>query len=189
MGKNIILMIQLAYSITTAGKRSFSLQERVNLLGIFPSDSTLQENMKNINDYYLNQEWNNPNKISMLFILGFYLGDGNMFIRIRKTITGIQLIPVFRITQKNNDVNYKFYQDIVIYLNEININSYISKGKSNIEIKIEGKNSISNLINIFIKYNNLYFWKQPQFTLVINILEMININIRLTFLTEKLEKN
>jgi len=62
----------------------------------------------------------NTINLNIVFILGFFLGDGSAYIRIRDNVTGLLFIPKFEIKQKNTSSNF--------YLMELITNFLISKG-------------------------------------------------------------
>ena len=91
--------IQIVYSLAVNGNnRKLSLSEQLALFGISQS--------KTDTPIYTD----NFNKITILFIIGFILGDGTLFLRIRNSSAGsIWLIPTLLLPQLKNKYNDHFF--------------------------------------------------------------------------------
>jgi hypothetical protein len=122
----------------------------------------------------------NNRSLSMLFILGFFLGDGNFTIRIRDTGKGLWFIPIFRIFQKNVLLNKKLLENIVNFLQELGINSRISAGKENgrlLCLTIEGK-EVKAFYALLSEYSKWFFWKKIQFSPLVKYLLLSDVAAR-----------
>jgi hypothetical protein len=82
---------------------------------------------------------------SLAFLWGFFLGDGNFYIRVRLD-PGFYFVPVFRISQIENSLNYQFLQDLKIYLNKVNISVSIKTNHKRVILQIEGEKNIRLLL-------------------------------------------
>ena len=93
--------IQIVYSLSENGNnRKLSLSEQLALFGISQS--------KTDTPIYTD----NFNKITILFIIGFILGDGTLFLRLRNSDTGsIWLIPTLVLPQLKNKYKYTATRD------------------------------------------------------------------------------
>ena len=93
--------IQIVYSLSENGNnRKLSLSEQLALFGISQS--------KTDTPIYTD----NFNKITILFIIGFILGDGTLFLRLRNSETGsIWLIPTLVLPQLKNKYKYTATRD------------------------------------------------------------------------------
>jgi hypothetical protein len=99
---SLTLATHIVYNISLDGRdRKLSLSEQLNLLGI--SDQI--KDPVNIPNYI-----DNFNKISIFFIIGFILGDGTFFLRLRKSDkNSIWLIPALYLPQLKNKYNVHFF--------------------------------------------------------------------------------
>lgn len=88
---NKILLVKLVYSLTSAGKaRKLSMEEKLNSL-----------NLVDLKPKLVISYPDNPEAPSFLFLLGFLLGDGSIYIRIRMGKSGSpSFIPNIIIYQK-----------------------------------------------------------------------------------------
>jgi hypothetical protein len=67
----------------------------------------------------------NTNKLSILFLIGFILGDGTLFLRLRNTDKGsIWLIPTLFLPQLKNKYNTHFFYILEDFFKSNNINTY-----------------------------------------------------------------
>ena len=96
-----IEMICLVYSLTSGGQnRVITLKDKlVSCIdeGILTQLSSKVESIKReINNNFAE----NTVPFNICFILGFFLGDGSLYIRIRDKVSGLVFIPKFEIKQK-----------------------------------------------------------------------------------------
>ena len=122
---------------------------------------------------------NNNKPLTILFILGFLLVDGNFTIRIRDTNKGIWFIPIIRLEQKYTLDNIKLFKDIIGYLNKLEIKAriteYVKSYDSNhIVLTIEDKVNVRNFINNIKQYRDFFFWKKENINFIINSLVIIS---------------
>lgn len=123
----------------------------------------------------------NKRSLSMLFILGFILGDGNFLIRIRDTGKRLWFIPIFRILKKNVLLNRKLLENISNFLQGLGINSRTTaaagKEKGRLRpsglckppcgrllcLSIEGK-GVKAFYSLLSEHKKWFFWKKIQFS-------------------------
>jgi hypothetical protein len=86
---------------------------------------------------------------SVAFLWGFFLGVGNFYIRVRLD-QGFYFVPIFRISQIENSLNYQFLQDLKKYLNKVNISVSIKTNNKRVILQIEGEKNI----RLLLKYIN-----------------------------------
>lgn len=126
----------------------------------------------------------NDKPLSILFVLGFLLGDGNFGIRIRDTKKGLWFIPLIRLEQKCTLNNSNLFNNIVKYLNKLEIDGRIysaqekSHNSSHVVLTIDNKTSLSNFIKSIKKHRELFFWKQEQIDIVMKSLIIISVAAR-----------
>ncbi len=175
---NIIKRAYLVYALIDNNKRRILLSEKINL---WLKDKHILENIINKIDYnyydsYLTKlksnlfsQCNRDYKLHILFLHGFYLGDGNFHIRIRSSDNLPWYIPIFRISQKTTIYNQELFNIIKKFLEEnYGIKSIIrllGTGEK-IEILIENQASIKALSRLLSKYPNYYFNKTDQIYLM-----------------------
>lgn len=115
--------------------------------------------------YILNsysQGTENNKRLSVLFILGFLLGDGNFGIRIRGSQKGVWFIPVIRLEQKYTLDNWNLLNNILQYLNTQSVKGRISEyektpNSNHIVLTIENKTSVHNFVKIIKEYGEFFF--------------------------------
>lgn len=108
--------ICLVYSLTPGGRnRISSLRDKLNSC-IGEANLSLTQNAV-LN--YTAEEKNYPENtapMNMCFILGFFLGDGSLYIRIRDNKSGLLFIPKFEIKQKKYTEFFTYYElDLCIF--------------------------------------------------------------------------
>lgn len=106
------------------------------------------------------------------------IGDGNISTRIRDSKTYLSFIPLLRLTQKNTKLNFDLFNTIILFLDSLKIKSLISDEGRNIVLRIEGKVSIDAFLQLLTQYNDLFFWKANQFSMVSCIIHYLSINSR-----------
>jgi hypothetical protein len=112
--------------------------------------------------YIFNSYPENNKPLSVLFILGFLLGDGNFVIRIRRNQKGVWFIPVIRLEQKYTLDNRNLLNNILQYLNTQSVNGRISEyektlNSNHIVLTIENKTNVHNFVKIIKEYRELFF--------------------------------
>ena len=114
-------MVKLVYSLAISGKsRKISLNEKLNALSIKDDDSLEVETLC----------LDNPKIPSFLYLLGFLLGDGSVFIRIRLTSYGsFTFIPLLIFPQKSSENNTHLYTMISKFCQNLGIKSYVTYKK------------------------------------------------------------
>lgn len=153
-----IRVIDLAYSLVYSPKKKLDKSEKI--FAVLGRDLKVQSANSSL---YID----NRKPLTIPFILGLLLGDGNFDITIRNAKKGILFIPRIRLEQKYTVDNSNLLNNIVEFLNKLNIHSNIttyakSPSYNHIVLTAEGNLSISNFIKSIEIYTDLYFWKQPQ---------------------------
>lgn len=176
---NKIRIILLVYSITQAGTRKYSAYEKIRAMvpnvNLSPIDVT-KIMQSCINDF---AHMVNPVKITLLFVVGLFIGDGNIYVRIRTT-TGIYYVPYLRIIQVKNAINYSILQEVKAHLAMYGIKSYIRVGKANFELTIEDKINIKTTLNVFanVVTDLNYYWKYAQVKIAYAVILINDLNMR-----------
>lgn len=91
-------IVDLVYSLSPDGRsRAITLDEKLSLVTNKASKgfSELQPDAPLSSEAKPLEVKENTATMGILFILGFFLGDGSLYIRIRDNITGLLFIPKF----------------------------------------------------------------------------------------------
>ena len=134
-------------------QRKISLKDKVHLV-IGESDLDLDTR----------KEYSNNNEpLSVLFILGFQLGDGNFNMRIRDVGTALQYIPRIRMEQKYTPDNRQMLEAMTKFLKGYKINARVDQRRRNddgrliIQLILEGKVSIGKYLNLIKDHRELMY--------------------------------
>ena len=175
LDKNLLKeLLILAYNIVNLSRAKLSLEEK--MITVVNEPLCLEKLPEIVNKYT-----DNNVQLDILFILGFFLGDGNFSFRIRDGGNGLWFIPRFRFFQKNTSENKLFYQNISKFLETIEINSVVTETKQEKRLKVltvEGVRNSNLLYNHFLKYSNFFFWKQYQLKPLENYFILANVAAR-----------
>lgn len=157
--ETIANIIILGYNLVELSKSRISLNEK--LLAVLNDKLYSKKLSAILNNYTFNNR-----SLSMLFILGFILGDGNFSIRIRDTGKGLWFIPMLRIYQKNVLLNRKLLHNIAKFLKGLGVNSHTAAEKENgrlLCLRIEGK-GVKAFYSLLSEHSKWFFWKKIQFS-------------------------
>jgi len=158
-------IVLLAYAISP--NMNIPISEKLKILKLDTNSSILDDSLLKMK---ISREY------SLAFLWGFFLGDGNFYIRVRLD-QGFYFVPVFRISQIENSWNYQFLQDLKIYLNKVNISVSIKTNQKRVILQIEGEKNIRLLLK-YINSNlqSFVFWKNDQFNLMNIIIKFFNLD-------------
>lgn len=166
-------LINLTYCLVDNSAKVTSKEEK--LKAVLGENHNVLFKLENYKD--------NTKPLSLLFLSGFLLGDGNFTLRIRDYVTGIWFIPLIRLEQKFTEDNYYIFKNIVIFLDTLSVKANISYFTLNgvvirITLTIEGKQAVGKLIKALEGYNSLFFWKEEQINLMKNSLVLSSVAAR-----------
>lgn len=165
-------LISLAYSLTSSGFRTIPLLTKIKAVtALIRSDIEIPS---------LNGYSSNETPFNLIWILGFMLGDGNIYVRIRDTKVGLEFVPLFRITQKNTAVNLSLYTKLVDFISSLpgKLSPIIKKQGDNLELHVFGKANVTSLMNMLAPYSHFFYWKRGQFSMLTRVLALLNLNIK-----------
>jgi hypothetical protein len=174
--ETITKIIFLGYNLVELSKKKISLNEK--LLAVLNSNEKLDSKKLNT---FLNNYTKNNKPLSMLFILGIILGDGNFLIRIRDTGKGLWFIPMFRIYQKNVLLNKELLDNIAKFLKGLGVNSHIALNKEKgrlLCLNIEGVTPVKAFYFLLYEHSKWFFWKKIQFSPLDKYLLLTNVASR-----------
>lgn len=187
----------LVYSLSNSGvDRKLSLSDQLKLFSV-SNDlmlvEDLNENQLNVENYS-----DNNTSLSMLFIIGFILGDGTLFLRLRYTDKGsIWLIPTLFLPQLKNKYNAHFFTLLESFFTSLNIKTYIKNKINDAEIVdilpantentkmtvlvVEGLTSVFKiLLPLIYSYSHYFYWKYDQYELMFRVSRLVEAKAHLT---------
>lgn len=170
----ITQIIILGYNLVEISKKRISLNEK--LLAVLNKKLDSKKLNALLNNYTEN---NRP--LSILFILGFILGDGNFLIKIRDTGKGLWFIPIFSIFQKNVLLNKHLLDNIANFLQGLGVKSHtvLFKEKERLLcLKIEGIAPVKTFYSLLSFHSKWFFWKKLQFSPLDKYLLLSNVAAR-----------
>lgn len=151
-------LIHLVYSLASSGiARKISLADKLSLFNL----NSIPEPSFSFRD--------NDILPDFLFILGFLLGDGTAFIRIRLTLKGfLNFIPLLQFPQKNTSENLHFFNLLSLFFASLGIKVNTLYGKDTITLVVEGVKAIYPLAALFDQHKEFFFWKDSYFNLLLD---------------------
>nr|YP_010710781.1 hypothetical protein P2Z26_mgp35 [Gonatophragmium mori]WCZ71145.1 hypothetical protein [Gonatophragmium mori] len=164
-----VLLISIAYSLTPHKSRyKLDLKEKLISLNL---DTNLLKKLPQFNY--------GDNKVhpSFLFILGFFLGDGTLHLKLewKDKNSTIVIIPLFNIIQSNVESNRIIMEIITNYLVGIGIKASLWESSTIISVTVKGIDNIfKGLLPFFIKYSYFLYWKKDSFNLLTWTHRLIN---------------
>lgn len=182
-------MVTLMYSLTdfSASRRIGSVKEKLDILNVAPV---------NIPDsVFKNAE--NTAHLSFVWVLGFFLGDGSLFVTLNwSTVTKfIYVVPTITLRQKMLSSNEYIINLISSNLTSLGIINRLGIDQavgsrydgdhtrpSTIFVKVEGIKAILTLIPHLTANLDLLFWKIDQYNTVIWVSRVFSINTHKTSL-------
>lgn len=124
-------------------------------------------------DYGVNYP-ENTQPVSFMFVLGFFLGDGNIYFRIRDAGSGLWFIPIFRITQIATPANKHLMHLIAHCLQSVGLSAVVYFEGIYVGVKAEGLNSFSAaFISMLGSLSSYFYWKAEQFTLLFRVIKLM----------------
>lgn len=171
----ITKIIYLVYHTVDNSQRKLDLESKLKLV-------LSNYNIKHYEDYIKNKTYyfnyiqkilddypNSKFKINFVWLLGFFLGDGNILIYLRnqreksttENIFDFWFVHMIRINQKLTPFNKELFLLIQEYLlnNDINVGITLDHKQNKIEIKLENTKDIKLILKHFSKYYNYWFNK------------------------------
>lgn len=155
-----VLLISIAYSLTAHSSRyKLSIYDKLVSLNL---DTDLLKNLPSINIP--------ENKISpcFLFILGFFLGDGTLHLKLewKSKNSTIVILPLFNIIQSNVQSNKQIMEIITNTLKSMDIKTCLAKSNKTFYLTVKGiDNVFKSLFPLLEKYSHFLYWKSDSFNL------------------------
>lgn len=172
-----VLLIKLAYSLTAHTSRyKLSLEDKLISFNI---DPTL---LDKLSDFCYSENTVSP---SFLFVLGFFLGDGSLHLKLewRDKNSTVVIIPLFNIVQSNIECNKEIMEIITNVLNNLGLKASLSKGNKTFNLTVKGiDNVFNNLFPLLEKYSHFLYWKIDSFNLLRWVKRLMDIGGHHTYL-------
>ena len=177
--------ICLVYSLTSGGhNRIISLKDKLIACGVYEDKLDITQSKisalvesRNKNNQKLYPE--NTLPLNILFILGFFLGDGSLYIRIRDKKNGLTFIPKFEIKQKNIFSSVQLLQKICEFFLSSGIQATLQENDNYVLCVIEGiENVCQKLLPFLIKHSEFFFWKEYQLDMTNQFGKLISLDTR-----------
>ena len=158
-----VLLVSLVYSLTGYSPRyKVSLEDKLLSLDLDPA---LLKELPKVS--YKENEI----KPSFLFILGFFLGDGTLHLKLdwKKKNSTVVITPLFNIIQSNVVESNKHIMEIMTNtLNTLNIKTYLDKGDNTYTLTVKGINNVFNSLFPLLKnYSHFLYGKTESFNLLL----------------------
>lgn len=166
-----VQLVRLVYSLTAHSPRyKVSFENKLISLNLDP----LLKELPYMNDIVYYKE--NDIKPSFLFILGFFLGDGTLHLKLewKERNSTIVIVPLFNILQSNVESNKYIMELMTSYLNAINIKTSLDKGAKTYILTVKGINNVFNSLFPLLKnYSHFLYWKSDSFNLLVWVERLI----------------
>lgn len=157
-----VLLVSLVYSLTAHSSRyKVSLEDKLLSLGL---DLALLKELPKVSYK------ENVLKPSFLFILGFFLGDGTLHLKLewKERNCTVVLVPLFNIVQSNIESNKYIMETMANALNALNIKTYLEKSANTYTLTVKGiYNVFNSLFPLLKNYSHFLYGKSEGFNLLI----------------------
>lgn len=172
-----VLLIKLAYSLTAHTSRyKLSLIDKLISLNI---DPVLLDKLSDIS---YSENTVSP---SFLFILGFFLGDGSLHLKLewRDKNSTVVIIPLFNIIQSNVKYNKEIMEIMTNFLNNFGLKAHLIEGNKTFNLTIKGiDNVFNNLFPLLEKHSHFLYWKLDSLNLLRWVKRLMDIGGHHTYL-------
>ena len=163
-----VLLVSLVYSLTAHSSRyKVSLEDKLLSLDL---DLGLLKELPKVSYK------ENDIKHSFLFILGFFLGDGTLHLKLewKEQNSTVVIVPLFNILQSNVESNRHIMENMTNTLNAINIKTSLDKGAKTYTLTVKGINNVFNSLFPLLKnYSHFLYGKSDSFNLLVWVEELI----------------
>jgi len=155
-------LVSLVYSLTGYSSHyKVSLEEKLLSLGLDPA---LLKELPKVSYK------DNARKPSFLFILGFFLGDGTLHLKLewKEKNSTVVICPLFNIVQSNTESNKYIMEIMTDTLNALNIPTSLEKSATTYTLVVKGINRVFNsLFPLLKKYSHFLYGKSDSFNLLV----------------------
>ena len=163
-----VFLVSLVYSLTAHSPRyKVSLEDKLLSLNLDPGL------LKQLPEVSYKE---NDIKPSFLFILGFFLGDGTLHLKLewKEQNSTVVIVPLFNIIQSNVEPNRHIMEIMTNTLNALNIKTSLDKGVNTYTLTIKGINNVFNSLFPLLKnYSHFLYGKSESFNLLVWVERLI----------------
>ena len=165
-----VLLVSLVYSLTAHSPRyKVSLEDKLLSLGLDPG--LLKELPKvSYKENVIKLEASGHPHGAFLFILGFFLGDGTLHLKLewKEKNSTVVIIPLFNILQSNVESNRHIMEIMTNTLNALNIKTSLYKGANTYTLTVKGINNVFNSLFPLLKnYSHFLYGKSESFKFLV----------------------
>ena len=157
-----VLLVSLVYSLTAHSSRyKVSFEDKLLSLGLDPG---LLKELPKVSYK------ENVIKPSFLFILGFFLGDGTLHLKIewKDKNSTVVIVPLFNIVQSNVESNKYIMETMTNALNALNIKTSLEKGANTYTLTVKGMDNVFNSLFPLLKnYSHFLYGKSESLNFLI----------------------
>lgn len=177
-----VLLVRLVYSLTAHSPRyKLTLEEKLLSVGL---DPILLKNLPDLDEVIRYKE--NLIKPTFLFILGFFLGDGSLHLKLewKDKNSTIVIVPVFVIKQALLEPNKFIMEKMTAILNDLNIKTSLFRGLGGegdrkvitYDLTIKGISNVFNSLFPLLKKNSHFlYWKSESFYLLVWVDKLVRL--------------
>lgn len=166
-----VLLVSLVYSLTAYSPHyKVSLKDKLLSLDLDPAL------LKQLPEVSFKE---NVIKPSFLFILGFFLGDGTLHLKLEwkdknSTVVIIPLFNIVRSLRPNVESNKYIMEIMTSVLNALNIKTSLEKGANTYTLTVKGiKNVFNSLFPLLKTYSHFLYGKTDSFNLLVWVDQLI----------------
>lgn len=163
-----VFLVSLVYSLTAySSQYKVSLEEKLISLEL---DISLLKELPNFSFK------ENEVKPHFLFILGFFLGDGTLHLKLewKEKNSAVVILPIFNILQSNVESNKYVMEIMTDTLNALNIKTSLERGANTYTLTVKGINNVfGSLFPLLNKYSHFLYWKADSFNLLMWVNRLI----------------
>lgn len=163
-----VLLVSLVYSLTAHSSRyKVSLEDKLLSLGL---DLALLKELPKVSYK------ENVIKPSFLFILGFFLGDGTLHLKLewKERNSTVVVVPLFNIVQSNIESNKYIMETMANALNALNIKTSLEKSVNTYTLTVKGIHNVFNSLFPLLKnYSHFLYGKSESFNLLVVVERLV----------------
>jgi hypothetical protein len=149
---NKVLIVKLAYSLTAHSSRyKLSIEDKLKSLNL---DLSL---LMKVPELKFSE---NNLKPSFLFILGFFLGDGTLHLKLewKHSNSSIVIVPLFNVVQSNVESNLLMFEKMRDTLKDMNLKASLTHSSKALELTVKGMDNIfKSLFELLNKYSHFLY--------------------------------
>lgn len=168
LAHNKVLLVRTVYSLTAHSPRyKLSIEEKLISLNLNP------ELLKELPEYSYPE---NNISLSFLFILGFFIGDGTLHLKLewKDKNSTIAIIPLFNIIQSNVESNKQVMGKMTEVLNNLGLKASLSKDNKVFTLTVKGiKNVFYSLLPLLKEHSHFLYWKIDSLNLLVWVKQLV----------------